>query len=209
MDESDIKSIEKTLDIIKGKWKIRILLTLDQQPSGFTELSNKIKEISNKVLSNNLEKLEEDKLIVKNGKTYEVTKLGKEYILILQKAKEWGVKHLSDESHLNVLIIEDDESQAELYRRWMDENCNVVSVNRLSDAFKILEKDFDLIILDMNLGDGSGSKVLDIRDQLGAYLAVASGMEETEGQKLENADQFIQKPISRTDIEDLLKTLRH
>lgn len=208
MKESDIETIEKTLNIINGKWKIRILLTLDQKPLGFTELSNKIKEISNKVLSNNLEKLEEDQLITKSRKKYEATELGQDYIEILYKAREWGFKHLSDQSHLNVLIIEDDDRQAELYRRWMDHNCNVISVNKLSEAFNILEEDFDLIILDMNLGDGSGAKVLDIKHKLGAYLAVASGMEEIEGQKLEKADQFIQKPVSRSDIESLLTNLR-
>lgn len=208
MEESDIKSIENTLKIIEGKWKIRIILNLDKNSLNFTSLNNQISDISNKVLSNNLEKLKEDGLIKKNDKKYEITVRGKEYIEIMEKARSWGLKHLSGVSQIKVLIIEDDESQAEVYKRWMPDNCKVVIANRLSEAFNVLEQDFDLVILDMNLQGASGDKIIGMSGRINAYLAVISGMNKSEGRKLEGIDEFIQKPVSRHEIEELLRKWR-
>ena len=88
-------------NILGKKWHPVILSMLIEEERGFNELKNEVKGISSKVLSENLEDLQEKNLIertVVNEKPfrvkYSVTEVGRELSPVLEKLDEWAEKHL-------------------------------------------------------------------------------------------------------------------
>jgi len=60
------KSIEKVIDMISGKWKLRILYMLSlSECYRYGELKRKMGNISHKILTQQLKELENDKLIIR------------------------------------------------------------------------------------------------------------------------------------------------
>lgn len=66
----------------------------------YTELRNAIPDISQKILSNTLKRLEEDKLVKRKmyreippRVEYSLTEIGKEFIPSINMMVEWALKH--------------------------------------------------------------------------------------------------------------------
>lgn len=92
--------IELTLDLIGGKWKPLILLTLQQHgPLRHGELGRRISGISQKVLTEQLRQLERDGLAVRAAYAevpprveYELTEWGREVESLIDKFCTWVVE---------------------------------------------------------------------------------------------------------------------
>lgn len=89
--------VEVTLQIIGNKWKILILRDLFEGTKRFSQLKKSLTNISQKVLTENLRELEENKII--NRKVYpeippkveySLTLLGKSLKPILETMYIWG-----------------------------------------------------------------------------------------------------------------------
>lgn len=89
--------IETTLLLIGNKWKVLILRDLFDGTKRFGELKNSIGDISQKVLTQNLRKMEEDGLI--NRKVYpeipprveySLTELGHTLQPVMDSLWQWG-----------------------------------------------------------------------------------------------------------------------
>ncbi len=102
MDKIAVNSeIEVTLKMIGGKCKPLILyILIEEGEQRFKDLMKKIKEISQKTLTNQLRELEADGLINRKAYSeipprveYSITEKGKTLFPILELMCEWGEKN--------------------------------------------------------------------------------------------------------------------
>jgi DNA-binding HxlR family transcriptional regulator len=94
--------IKYTLEVIGGKWKLRILTQLFRTDvRRFNELKKEISGITNTMLSNSLHELENDKLIIRNQYNemplrveYELTDKGKSLLPLIYELHNWGNRQI-------------------------------------------------------------------------------------------------------------------
>ena len=78
-----------TLDVINGKWKLPIIISIGVGNSRYTEIQNSISGITPKVLAKELKELEQHKLIKRNiTPDYPDTLQA-----IIYALEDWGLKH--------------------------------------------------------------------------------------------------------------------
>ena len=85
---------------IGGRWKLQILGKLQERKYRFSEFKREFNFISERMLSSQLQALEQDGLIKRHVYAevpprveYELTTLAQELTPILQQLSEWGSKH--------------------------------------------------------------------------------------------------------------------
>jgi DNA-binding HxlR family transcriptional regulator len=97
-DENIKCPVKYTLEVIGGKWKLRILMQLlKKDVVRFNELKRLIEGITNTMLSNSLHELEQDELIIRKQYNemplrveYELTDKGKSLLPLLYELSSWG-----------------------------------------------------------------------------------------------------------------------
>ena len=94
--------VDKTLQVIGGKWKLVILWHLAQKTLRFSELEKQISGITQKMLAQSLRELEKDKLITRKiypvippKVEYSITKEGISLGKVLKELDTWGKEHLT------------------------------------------------------------------------------------------------------------------
>jgi DNA-binding HxlR family transcriptional regulator len=101
MDENC--TVYKTIDFISKKWSLLILLEIYKSREGkkrYSEIKNNLSDITPKVLSSRLKELEKEGLIIKHvdassfpvKSTYELTKIGIDFISIIKDIKQWALR---------------------------------------------------------------------------------------------------------------------
>jgi DNA-binding HxlR family transcriptional regulator len=92
--------VRDAIDVISGKWKLLILISISSGNHRFTEIQKSIPKITAKVLSNELKDLEQNKLIERkimdgypvmieyNTSSYAET-LGD----VIKALRDWGINH--------------------------------------------------------------------------------------------------------------------
>ncbi len=101
MDENC--TVYKTLDYISKKWSLLILLEIYKGVNSrkrYSEIKNKIPEITPKILSSRLKELEKEGFITKHIDTsnfpvkseYALTKIGLDFIGIIKDIKNWSLR---------------------------------------------------------------------------------------------------------------------
>jgi DNA-binding HxlR family transcriptional regulator len=95
-----LQSIQDTLDIVNGKWKIAIIGSLSFGRKRFKELQRDVNGIGAKMLSKELHELELNELVSRTvydtkpvTVVYELTKYGTTLQPIIKEMAAWGVKH--------------------------------------------------------------------------------------------------------------------
>lgn len=93
------RAIQDTLEVISGKWKLIILITLTSRPFRFKELAREI-DITSRMLSKELQELEINHLISRTvlqskpvSVEYAITDYGLTFGNVLEAMREWGLKH--------------------------------------------------------------------------------------------------------------------
>lgn len=95
--------LDLAMNLIRGKWKTVILCHLEDGPKRFLELQRITCGVSQKVLNENLQELEQDGLITKV--TYPVvppkvefslTEMGRDLAPIINSLEKWAVKHFPE-----------------------------------------------------------------------------------------------------------------
>ncbi len=88
-----------TLDLLSGKWTVRILVALGKGPKRYGDLRRQLGNVSQKVLSAQLHKLAQQGLLTRTvypesplRVEYALTELGESLRPILSDMNEWG-KH--------------------------------------------------------------------------------------------------------------------
>ncbi len=87
-----------TMDIIGGKWKTVILYHLSEKKLRYNELRKAMPTVTERTLSLQLKKLEEDKIITREVITkkpplkvyYSLTELGSTLLPIVKSIADWG-----------------------------------------------------------------------------------------------------------------------
>ena len=108
MSKSNIKerefnnSIELSLDVIGGKWKMPILWLLKDDSKRYGELKKSLPGVTHKMLTQQLRELESDEIIsrkvypeVPPKVEYTLTLLGKSVIPVIDLLREWGEEYRS------------------------------------------------------------------------------------------------------------------
>jgi DNA-binding HxlR family transcriptional regulator len=108
MSKSSIKveefnnSIELSLNVIGGKWKMLILWLLKDDSKRYGELKKLLPGVTHKMLTQQLRELESDEIIsrkvypeVPPKVEYNLTLLGKSVIPVIDLLREWGEEYRS------------------------------------------------------------------------------------------------------------------
>ncbi len=92
--------VKDTLEVIGGKWKILILISLWEGNKHFREIERSIPKLSTKVLAKELKDLESNKLVVRtiiNGfpvrTEYTPTEYSKTLQQVIKELHKWGLNH--------------------------------------------------------------------------------------------------------------------
>lgn len=101
-DKKEKCGLKRVLDIIGGKWKIRILCAIDNENVvRYGQLRRMVYGITNTMLANSLKEMEEDGLVERTQYPempvrveYSLTGKAKSIIPILLELKHWGEEHL-------------------------------------------------------------------------------------------------------------------
>ncbi|ALC84327.1 HxlR family transcriptional regulator [Bacillus gobiensis] len=93
-------SIELTLQLIGGKWKVLILWYLGERNMRFGELKRELPQITQKMLTKQLRELEQDGIInrfvynqVPPKVEYSLSDVGQSLLPILTTLSDWGVSY--------------------------------------------------------------------------------------------------------------------
>lgn len=96
-------AVERTLEVIGGRWKVLILRELFQGVKRFNELQRAVSGITQKMLTQQLREMESDGIVhreiylqVPPKVEYSLTPLGESLKPILDAMHEWGIKHISE-----------------------------------------------------------------------------------------------------------------
>ena len=93
-----LKASRDALEIIHGKWRVPIIISLSYGTKRFGEIQRDIGDISAKMLSQELKMLETNKIInrkiydnVPPAVEYSLTELGKSMNNLLEELLNWGI----------------------------------------------------------------------------------------------------------------------
>ena len=93
-------AIQDTLDLISGKWKIKVVGVLLYGKKNFTDLQQRIDGLGAKMLSKELQDLEINGLLTRTVNTtkpitvtYELTPYGHTLKPIILALADWGIEH--------------------------------------------------------------------------------------------------------------------
>lgn len=96
----EVMSITDTMDVLRAKWNVEILTAILCGQTRFKDMQMAVKGISEKVLSDRLRQLADDKLIEKQEcygypprVEYRLTEHGKRLYGIIYQMTEWDVEH--------------------------------------------------------------------------------------------------------------------
>ena len=97
------------LKVISGKWKTRILWLLRERPYHFGDLRRTLPGVSAKVLTEQIQQLEDARIVVRrettrNGVTfadYQYSNYGRTLIPALDSLGNWGLTHKENEENAN------------------------------------------------------------------------------------------------------------
>lgn len=95
-----IRPVTDALDVLSGKWKLPIMISLTFGNKRFSEMSREIPKITDRMLSKELRDLELNGLVTRTVFTttpvvveYAITEYGHTLDNVLKALYEWGSKH--------------------------------------------------------------------------------------------------------------------
>lgn len=95
-----LRPVRDTLDVINGKWKLLIIISLNTGNKRFTEIERSIPKLTSKVLAKELKELEQNGLVERIVKdTYPVsieyhpTEYTQTLHTVVESLKDWGENH--------------------------------------------------------------------------------------------------------------------
>ena len=92
--------VRDALDVIHGKWKLQIIISIGEGNKRFREIERSIPKITSKVLAKELKDLEEHKLIKRT--VYDESPVLVEYTVlpyaeslsgVIEALRDWGLNH--------------------------------------------------------------------------------------------------------------------
>ena len=97
---SRIVPVKDALEILSGKWKLPIIISLSLGVKRFKQISREVEGITDKMLSKELKELEMNQLITRTVYDafppvveYAITKHGESLHRVIAELHRWGVEH--------------------------------------------------------------------------------------------------------------------
>ena len=95
-----ILPVRDALDILSGKWKLPIIISLSFGNKRFKQIAREIPNITDKMLSKELRELEMNQLIKRTVYDsvpviveYSMTSYGKSLEKVIEELRKWGMQH--------------------------------------------------------------------------------------------------------------------
>lgn len=95
-----IMPVKDALEILSGKWKLPILVSLSFGEKRFKQISREVEGITDKMLSKELKELEINQLITRTVYDafppvveYAITKHGESLYKVIGELQKWGIEH--------------------------------------------------------------------------------------------------------------------
>lgn len=93
-------SIKDALEAVEGRWKLLILFSLSESPKRFKQIAREVNGITDKTLSKELKRLEENKLVIREVHNtfpptveYSITPHGLSLEKVIDELHFWGLAH--------------------------------------------------------------------------------------------------------------------
>jgi DNA-binding HxlR family transcriptional regulator len=98
--KANLRAVSDTLDLLSGKWKISIIVSLSYGKKRFMELQREVEGVGSKMLSKELRELEMNELVKRTvydtkpvTVEYELTPYGATLQGIIKELVRWGLEH--------------------------------------------------------------------------------------------------------------------
>jgi len=95
-----IRPVRDALDVLNGRWKLPILVSLSIAPKRFKQISKEVNGITDKVLSKELKDLEINQLIKRDvydtfppTVEYTISPHGQSLEHVITELRNWGIEH--------------------------------------------------------------------------------------------------------------------
>ncbi len=116
MLKKDKNITEIIFDVIGDRWKVKIVESLLQGTQRFGELRKSVGDITQKVLTSNLRKLEERGVLIRKVYAqippkveYKLTAMGKKLKPIIDSMLEWGNEYAAKMGNISKKLFDDKE----------------------------------------------------------------------------------------------------
>ncbi len=86
--------VTKAIDILKSRYSIVLLLSLNKKEKNFTALSEEFSYLTNMQLTRTINLLKSNNIIEKENNIYELTDIGKKLIPTILSLEEWAINNL-------------------------------------------------------------------------------------------------------------------
>lgn len=108
-----------------------------------------------------------------------------------------------------ILVVEDEQSLAELYRAWLSQDHRVETAYTGQEATEKLDDTVDVVILDRRLPDSTGQKVLDVIQErrLDCMVTIVSAVKPEFDVASFPIDEYLVKPVDRNDLRATVNEL--
>src|SRR6187397_249838 len=98
--KSMLVPVRDALEVLNGKWKLPIIISVSFGPRRFKQISNEVEGITDRMLSKELKELEMNQLIERTVYNsfpptveYTITDHGKSLERLINELRTWGQKH--------------------------------------------------------------------------------------------------------------------
>lgn len=95
-----LNAVKDALYVLNGKWKLPLIICLQDGPKRFNEIQKSLGEITPKILSKELKDLELNEFVIRKvfsttpvTVTYELTPYSSSLDKVINELREWGLKH--------------------------------------------------------------------------------------------------------------------
>lgn len=97
---ASLNAVKDALYVLNGKWKLPLIISLQEGPLRFNEIQKSLGEITPKILSKELKDLELNEFVVRRvfsttpvTVTYELTPYSESLERVIDELRDWGLKH--------------------------------------------------------------------------------------------------------------------
>lgn len=97
---ASLNAVKDALYVLNGKWKLPLILTLQDGPKRFNEIQKSIGDITPKILSKELKDLELNEFVIRKvfsttpvTVTYELTEYSGSLERVIDELRNWGLQH--------------------------------------------------------------------------------------------------------------------
>ncbi|RLJ77603.1 winged helix-turn-helix transcriptional regulator [Pedobacter alluvionis] len=97
---ASLNAVKDALYVLNGKWKLPLIISLQEGPQRFNEIQKSLGEITPKILSKELKDLELNEFVIRKvysttpvTVTYELTPYSESLDKVINELRDWGLKH--------------------------------------------------------------------------------------------------------------------